>query len=1268
MRKILRGHVFNKIFLFTLSVAVLFTYEAQAQVSGTFTINSALPTGGGNFHSFNDAVAFLQSGLSGPVVFNVAAGSGPYNEQVRLSGNIGTTAVRTLTFNCNGVTLTFLSTNPNDRAGVKLNNIDYVTFNNLIIETQAVNDNEYGYGFHLLNDADNNVIKNCTITNNKVIDPGNEYSAANTEGIVINGAHGNSTDRGYSNCDNNLIQQNTISGGAAGITLCSGTPAGAARLFMQGNKIFKNVISNTFYAGIQIFNNDGTLIDSNDISGGENGFKDVAGVSLDSVDINVKITNNRIHNFHLDPSWYGYTAGVRYIAQGAAGQENLIANNLIFDFSTSGYQRGIAALSVDPWVASNSEIPSYVNIYHNTISLDDQANMFGNESEGLYFGQVTDVNILNNIITITRYVSDFSFGIYFEKVPKRVVSNRNVYYVPNLGAYETGVGFWLHEDIITLPEWKKTTGLDYHSTFTDPQYTDLSAFNFKPQPTARDIDNMGLPVNVITDFPGFVRSSMNPDPGAYEFQSDKCQTPISSAGVPDILPDTVICEGLQLALGLTGNSWGDGQTYTFQTSTTETGTYSNISSALAYPAMDITPSRTFYYRVAVTCMGDTRFSDTARVIVNPRLVGGTYTINSAQPTGGINFKSFSDAVLAMQCGITSSVVFNVAPGSGPYNEQVTIPALNTTAARTITFNGNGVTLAFEATSSDTNAVIKLNGADYVTIDSLNMVAKGGSDGFGVHITNDADHNTVKRCTIKYTNPSTTNGFAGIVISPDKRAYGYDVESYCDSNVVTKNTISGGFYGITCTSLSTTTASTAWSVGNVISKNKIVDPATYGIYLTGTGNTVVDSNDISQPTLNTNTFSNFSGIYVYRSNDGLKITGNRIHNLSDGSKVATVQNTGVSFDYCIGTAAAPNMVYNNLVYDIKGAGWQYGLYTNASNYVNFYHNTISLEDSFSVTNQFTRAAGIFGTTATGIELKNNSFIIKRGGTGQAHCIWLDTDHPSVANNNYYVKASGGTSYIARRVSQNYATLSDWQKAGKDLAPISIDPVYKDPINGDFAPTKMLFDDKGVPTGITNDILNLTRSTATPDIGAYEITICKPITQPVLSIDSLGINAVRFAWTGAVNATGYLVSRDGITWSTPSSGIMGLTHTITGLKSRDTVGLMVKTLGTLEECPVLYSQRVVAQTVNDQIFIPNTFTPNGNGKNDVFKVYATIAKSLHLMVFNQWGEKVFDTTDPNGEWNGTYKGKPAPIGVYVYVASMVLMDGTKITQKGSFNLIR
>jgi hypothetical protein len=109
----------------------------QAQVQGNYTIDSRQPTANRNFQTFTDAIIFMANGIDGSVTFDVAAGSGPYNEQLFLNYRLHTSITKTLTFNCNGVTLTFNSTNSLARAGIKLDSIDYVTFDNLVIVPTA---------------------------------------------------------------------------------------------------------------------------------------------------------------------------------------------------------------------------------------------------------------------------------------------------------------------------------------------------------------------------------------------------------------------------------------------------------------------------------------------------------------------------------------------------------------------------------------------------------------------------------------------------------------------------------------------------------------------------------------------------------------------------------------------------------------------------------------------------------------------------------------------------------------------------------------------------------------------------------------------------------------------------------------------------------------------------------------------------------------------------------------------------------------------------
>ena len=86
-----------------------------------------------------------------------------------------------------------------------------------------------------------------------------------------------------------------------------------------------------------------------------------------------------------------------------------------------------------------------------------------------------------------------------------------------------------------------------------------------------------------------------------------------------------------------------------------------------------------------------------------------------------------------------------------------------------------------------------------------------------------------------------------------------------------------------------------------------------------------------------------------------------------------------------------------------------------------------------------------------------------------------------------------------------------------------------------------------------------------------------------------------------------------------------------------------------------------------FIPNAFTPNGDGNNDIFMVYTEEGATLmSFKIFNRWGEKVHDGLYP---WDGMWKGKQAPGAVYVYEANIHLIDlNIDILRKGSVTLIR
>ena len=98
----------------------------------------------------------------------------------------------------------------------------------------------------------------------------------------------------------------------------------------------------------------------------------------------------------------------------------------------------------------------------------------------------------------------------------------------------------------------------------------------------------------------------------------------------------------------------------------------------------------------------------------------------------------------------------------------------------------------------------------------------------------------------------------------------------------------------------------------------------------------------------------------------------------------------------------------------------------------------------------------------------------------------------------------------------------------------------------------------------------------------------------------------------------------------------------------------------------------ETVNVfyDLLMPGAFTPNGDGKNDVFRVPPSVpVPIIDFVVYNRWGGRVFSTTSSDEGWDGTYNGKPQPAGVYVWqIEYLDLIIKKPVTKKGTVVLVR
>ncbi|MBA3900621.1 MAG: gliding motility-associated C-terminal domain-containing protein, partial [Bacteroidetes bacterium] len=99
----------------------------------------------------------------------------------------------------------------------------------------------------------------------------------------------------------------------------------------------------------------------------------------------------------------------------------------------------------------------------------------------------------------------------------------------------------------------------------------------------------------------------------------------------------------------------------------------------------------------------------------------------------------------------------------------------------------------------------------------------------------------------------------------------------------------------------------------------------------------------------------------------------------------------------------------------------------------------------------------------------------------------------------------------------------------------------------------------------------------------------------------------------------------------------------------------------------SVRVVLEIPLVKVFVPNTFSPNGDGYNDQLMVFGNI-ESMNFLVFNRWGQKIYESSNQSLGWDGNFNGEPQRPGVFVYILEAIHHDGRKEQLQGNVTLVR
>lgn len=106
-----------------------------------------------------------------------------------------------------------------------------------------------------------------------------------------------------------------------------------------------------------------------------------------------------------------------------------------------------------------------------------------------------------------------------------------------------------------------------------------------------------------------------------------------------------------------------------------------------------------------------------------------------------------------------------------------------------------------------------------------------------------------------------------------------------------------------------------------------------------------------------------------------------------------------------------------------------------------------------------------------------------------------------------------------------------------------------------------------------------------------------------------------------------------------------------------------------CSSIEKNTVQVNVPEDMIVIPNAFTPNGDGLNDLFIPKMNAVTNFSMEVFNTWGERMYISTSQNQEgWDGTYRGQSLPAGNYLYKITYTNSAGENQSRSGGITLIR
>lgn len=554
------------------------------------------------------------------------------------------------------------------------------------------------------------------------------------------------------------------------------------------------------------------------------------------------------------------------------------------------------------------------------------------------------------------------------------------------------------------------------------------------------------------------------------------------------------------------------------------------TTGLVATADTITNRGTYYYWITIdvpvsteegaTITATLNSVDVNKTTVQPKnvvtasfeVIGGMHGTYLVGASDAAKYKTIQSAIDALQNGIESAVTFLIEPGT--YAEYIVVPEIDgTSAENVVTFTSltgkkEDVIIKYDKYSpqssflgDDTQGIVNVNGADYITLSNLTLTTGNDSYHSVVLVRNKSEHVTIDNCNIyRAENIASTNVRLVYVTAKD----GTVLNNYF---TLSNSTLTGGYSGVTVSGNLTTKQTGAHIIGNTF-ENQGAQAINVSM---GETNAVVDGNIVRK------TLESSKSVWCIdlRLSEGAQISNNYV-----SVNLSTTACHGIYIRDINGTAEAPEYIYNNVV-DLTSAATSssYGIYINKNvKNVVLAHNTVRTSGA-SVYPLFIQKKG------DNLQIINNLLYSK-----DLPAAWIPSaNYVSKFEHNLLYSESGKFGKIG---SDEYNDIAAWRTAIKSTTDISESvqfesaEVLRPKDKGNLVSAQVL-------DFVTTDFTGLQRA-AVPTIGAYEYvgnvgTDCRPAEAgsirifPTITCDMLHIYGAADAEVRILNLQGQLMYR-------------------------------------------------------------------------------------------------------------------------------------------------